>query len=66
MLYNIFRLQSFKHHIQRNIIHQLINMNTKALTIGALSALLMLSLGSCGKQAQQGRNASPRSIRNDR
>ncbi len=34
-------------------------MNTKALTIGALSALLMLSLGSCGKQAQQGAMPAP-------
>lgn len=34
-------------------------MNTKALTIGALSALLMLSLGSCGKKAQQGAMPAP-------
>lgn len=35
-------------------------MNTKALTIGALSALSMLSLGSCGnQQAQQGGMPAP-------
>lgn len=35
-------------------------MNTKALTTSALSALLMLSLGSCGnKQAQQGAMSAP-------
>ena len=35
-------------------------MNTKALTTSALSALLMLSLGSCGnKQAQQGAMPAP-------
>lgn len=35
-------------------------MNTKALTTSALSALLMLSLGSCGnKQTQQGGMSAP-------